>query len=44
MNGGVIGVDRSLIYIRKVEVGDVLWILLNILDGHRYQRCDSSGE
>ena len=43
-NGGAIGVDRCLINIREVEVGGVLWTLLNILNGHRDQRCDSSGE
>ena len=32
-NGGAIGIDRSLIDIREVEVGGVLWILLNILNG-----------
>jgi hypothetical protein len=26
--------NSSLIHIRKVEVGDVLWVLLNILEGH----------
>ena len=33
-NGGAIGVDRCLINIREVEVGGVLWTLLNILNGH----------
>ena len=32
-NGGAIGADRGLINVGEVEVGGVLWILLNILNG-----------
>ena len=43
-NIGTIWVGNSLVNVRQVEVGGVLWVLLNVLDGHRDQRGDCGGE